>query len=231
MSKTRWILTILLICLDITSLYAYQMVYTPDSSFNYTIEDGEVTIDLFTGTEDDVRIPPTIEGYPVTALGDIVFAANEEVVIVTIPEGVRSIGYGAFLFCEGLREVNLPDSLTALGEEAFGNCTDLPKIRLPDGVTAIEAYTFAECEHLESIRLPGNLRSIGSQAFLACRDLDRILIPRSVETIAADAFLYCDIDYFYCEAPEKPAGWAESWAEDGLSFSYGTKIIWGYERQ
>ena len=41
---------------------------------------------------------------------------------VTIPEGVTSIGDGAFRCCESLKSVTIPDSVTSIGNGAFGWC-------------------------------------------------------------------------------------------------------------
>lgn len=38
---------------------------------------------------------------------------------VVIPEGVTSIGYGAFYHCDALSEVSIPDSVTTIEENAF----------------------------------------------------------------------------------------------------------------
>ena len=41
--------------------------------------------------------------------------------IVTIPKGVRKIGYNAFNNCESLTSVTIPDSVTEIGHLAFSN--------------------------------------------------------------------------------------------------------------
>ena len=38
---------------------------------------------------------------------------------VDIPDGVTTIGYGAFYHCDDLKEVNIPSSVTDIGENAF----------------------------------------------------------------------------------------------------------------
>jgi len=44
---------------------------------------------------------------------------------VVIPEGVTSIGYGAFYSCENLTTITIPDSVTSIGESAFSYCKNL----------------------------------------------------------------------------------------------------------
>ena len=41
---------------------------------------------------------------------------------VVIPEGVTSIGSGAFSGCSSLTSVTIPASVTSIGYETFSNC-------------------------------------------------------------------------------------------------------------
>lgn len=53
---------------------------------------------------------------------------SNEVTKVSIPEGVTSIGEGAFANCFDLTEVILPASITAISSSAFFRCTALASI-------------------------------------------------------------------------------------------------------
>ena len=46
----------------------------------------------------------------------------------TIPNGVTSIGVGAFLSCTGLTSVTIPDSVTSIGDAAFDGCSSLTDV-------------------------------------------------------------------------------------------------------
>ena len=56
-----------------------------------------------------------------------------------------------FLECEQLKIVELPEGLKTIGEEAFANCTALEEIIIPDTVTTIEAMAFSNCTSLRRI--------------------------------------------------------------------------------
>ena len=51
-----------------------------------------------------------------------------------IPNGVLSIGYGAFEYATGLTSITLPSSVTTIGQHAFDHCTGLTTI-------IVESYT------------------------------------------------------------------------------------------
>lgn len=56
----------------------------------------------------------------VTAIEKFAFARSN-LSSVAIPEGVTSIGYGAFYHCDALSEVTIPDSVTTIEEYAFSH--------------------------------------------------------------------------------------------------------------
>lgn len=88
----------------------------------YTITNGSVTI---TGCNSSLpstyAVPSHINGYPVTAIGASAFS-NQNIVDITIPEGVTTIGSSAFSSCYDLTTVRLPKSLTSIYTNAFGTC-------------------------------------------------------------------------------------------------------------
>ncbi len=56
----------------------------------------------------------------VTSIEKFAFARSN-LSSVVIPEGVTSIGYGAFYHCDSLSEVSIPDSVTTIEENAFSH--------------------------------------------------------------------------------------------------------------
>ena len=111
---------------------------------------------------------------------------------VTIPDGVTSIGYGAFFGCSSLTSITIPDSVTSIGRSAFKGCSSLTSITIPDGVTSINNNTFHFCSSLTSITIPDSVTSIGEYAFASCESLTSISIPGSVESMGYLAFGWCN---------------------------------------
>ena len=109
--------------------------------YEYSIVNDTVTIDEYKGTESNVVIPDTIDGKPVTVIGQSAFWGNR-LSKVTIPKSVTTIQYGAFENCWFLGTVTFPaeTALTPIGNGAFEGTGNLDSITLPDSVTSIGKY-------------------------------------------------------------------------------------------
>ncbi len=57
----------------------------------------------------------------------VAYPAGKETVY-TIPDGVTSIGVGAFSYCKSLTQITIPDSVTSIGNSAFSYCLKLQTI-------------------------------------------------------------------------------------------------------
>ena len=93
---------------------------------------------------------------------------------VTIPEGVTSIGKGAFYGCESLTSVTIPEGVTSIGDSAFSWCKSLTSVTIPEGVTSIGNSAFSWCKSLTSVTIPKSVTSIGEGAFYGCWSLTRV---------------------------------------------------------
>ncbi len=69
-----------------------------------------------------ISIPQYINGMRVTAIAGHCFREFKQLETVIIPEGVRSIGIGAFYLCPNLHSIHLPASLTELSPSALSGC-------------------------------------------------------------------------------------------------------------
>lgn len=107
---------------------------------------------------------------------------NSDITGITIPEGVKYIGYGAFKNCTALKSVKLPNSLQKIGGEAFGDCTALSSVTFGSGLKSIEYEGFGHCEALKKVVLPEGLEKLDS-AFYGCYNLENITFPNSLSEI------------------------------------------------
>ena len=110
---------------------------------------------------------------------------------VTIPEGVTSIGRGAFRECGKLNTVKIKgNGLKYIGDFAFTDCASLSKIDFPEGLEEIGKQSFYGCKKLNKLVMPSTLRKIGYFAFGECTGLKQITLGAGIEEIDPDAFEY-----------------------------------------
>jgi hypothetical protein len=104
----------------------------------------------------------------------------------TIPNGVRTIMYGAFYGMD-LKSVTIPDSVKYMGHHVFSECKLLEEVVLPPKMEKIELRSFMNCISLKSVKLPRSLRCIGTEAFKGTA-LNSIEIPACLTRMEYDVF-------------------------------------------
>ncbi|MBR2258165.1 MAG: leucine-rich repeat domain-containing protein [Blautia sp.] len=111
--------------------------------------------------------------------------------IVTIPESVTSIAYGAFQNCETMKKVIIQNDLDAIGEYAFYGCTNLEEVVFPENVRGLGLYAFEYCTSLKEISFGNGLPEIPDSAFYGCQSLTSVTMPDTVTRIGTYAFYEC----------------------------------------
>lgn len=162
-----------------------------------------------------IKVPKNNNGKPVTEVEANAFQNNLQIAEVILPDGMLTIGVGAFRGCKGLESITIPSTVTAISESAFQGCICLENITL-EGVQSIGRYAFADCSALTSVavnygsqtisvgafkgcsglasvELPLSLNSISEFAFEGCTSLREIVIPSSVKTVGESAFNGCTL--------------------------------------
>lgn len=84
-------------------------------------------ITMYTGKEQEVKIPSTIEGYRVDSIGENVFLNNKNMTHVIISNSITIIGDNAFRNCDSLRSVVYNGSLKDWNNINFGINNDCLK--------------------------------------------------------------------------------------------------------
>lgn len=112
---------------------------------------------------------------------EIIAYANASGNEYTIPNGVVTIAWDSFYYCNNLTNITIPDSVTTIGSGAFACCTGLTSVIIPNKVTAIEEYAFEHCSNLKTIT-----------------------IGESVETIGVEPFYNCPLEIIYCKPTTPP---------------------------
>ena len=115
-------------------------IRTSDSGFTYTTSQEIASITGYTGNDEVIIIPETIDSYPVQAINDRAFQ-NSPIKEVYIPANVISIGEYAFLSCTNLQYVTICGSAT-IGLSAFDGCSAMKLIDIQKEPVSIGADAF-----------------------------------------------------------------------------------------
>jgi hypothetical protein len=131
-------------------------VLTSQSQFNYTANNGVITVTGYTGSNSTVVIPDTMFGLPIGSIGSGTFDGNTSLTAVTSGTNLTSIGTYAFTFCTSMTAVTIGTNVTSIGEWAFAHCYDLPSVIIPKSVTYIGDDAFFEDLSLTAAYFQGN---------------------------------------------------------------------------
>lgn len=148
--------------------------------------------------ENDVEIiiPASIDGIPVTAIGESAFSEpydnkTQFITTIVVPESVTEIGEYAFADCKALKNITLGSGVTSLGEGVFC-ASGIEKVILPAGCTAIPDNMFSGCNSLKEVTIPSSVTTIGEEAFCQCDALESANIPSTVTSCGVEVFYDCD---------------------------------------
>lgn len=154
----------------------------------------------------------------ITEIGDFSFARTG-LTSVTLPDGLETIGYGAFYHCDNLNEVEIPVSVRTIEPYAFADTPWLTnwmngrgdeflivgdgillayrgsnsKIEIPDGVRSIAQGCFSGHTGIVSVSLPPSLEIICEEAFADCRNLSSMTGGVNLKRIEDRAFAGCPL--------------------------------------
>jgi len=130
----------------------------------------------YVGEDAEIIIGKYYNNLAVTRLDDGIFANNNKLTTIIIPEGIKHIGGGTFINCNNLSNVVIPEGLISIGESAFYSCGNLTEITLPESLTEIGSRAFEECYNMKTIRIPKNVSEMGNFLFDKCIGLENIIV-------------------------------------------------------
>ena len=177
----------------------------------------------------------------ISTLGANTFASMLYLEEVELGKNVKKIGTEAFYNDTVLKKINFPDGLTSVGDGAFWFCGGLEgELKLPKSITSIGKKAFNGCDSLKSIVLPESLREIPAGAFQYDYNVKRIFIPASITKIDKTAFEGCDpsvIQYTGTQAQWKKLQLDTVFNPDFMNIEYNfasdkvDEHIWSQERE
>lgn len=177
-----------------TSTTEYSHTYD-DSITNATvvIKSSEDIIDFysnfckFENAEASIIIPSTIKKLNSAIFTSAGNASYKNLVDVTIPDSVTSIGESAFEGCSKLNRLILPSSIEVISEYMCKNCTSLTYVSAKN-IKIISNDAFSGCSSLSNLDL-NNVIAIYN-AFYGCSSLDSIKLPRTLQMLGNGSYAF-----------------------------------------
>src|ERR1035437_1771051 len=157
-----------------------------EAQFNYTTNNGAITITKYTGGGGAVTIPDLTNGLPVTRIGTNAFDQSTSMTSVTIGTNVTSIGNYAFFACSGLTDVTIGTGVTSIGRYGFGSCIILSGVCFAGNAPSADTTVFSGFSAATVYYLPGNA-SLGPKFALRPTALWRPLVKTSDGSFGARA--------------------------------------------
>ena len=175
----------------------------------------------------ELNIPSTYNGKPVTSIADYAFM-DSQLISVTLPDSITTIGEGAFSGCKSLKSIVLPKKLSEIPSLAFNKCSALSEITLPSSVTVLGAHAFANCSALQRINL-NNVFFVYEYAFFRCTSLTSVTLYEKLCNIGEMAFGSCSmltsINYqsssYMWQTVQLADGWASGSGLTGIRCTNG----------
>ena len=173
------------------------------AQFDFTTNNGAITIVNYTGDGGAVVIPSETNGLPVNSIAIWAFRDFPNITSVTIPNSITSFGVEAFYGCSGLTNVTIPGSVTNIERGPFTRCDNLSAITVEASNTAycsLEGVLFnkarttlvqAPLARTGSYIVPNGVTNIAFAAFYYCAGLTNITLPSTVVTVEDWAIASC----------------------------------------
>ena len=175
----------------------YKYTHTYDDSITdttITIKSNDTIVDFyknfcnFENADAYIIIPNSI-----TAIGSAKFSPSssddcyKNLIGVTIPESVVSIGASAFEGCSKLNRLILPSSIEVISEYMCKNCTSLTYVSAKN-IKIISNDAFSGCSSLSNLDL-NNVIAIYN-AFYGCSSLDSIKLPNTLQMLGNGSYAF-----------------------------------------
>ncbi len=223
--------------------YCYNVIGESEE-WQYSVEDGNVTIEKYKGSSQCVMIPDVIDNKPVTRLSDHVFE-DKTVVYIYIPASVRYIEASFADGCTDLANVYFEDvmNIDFIGADAFrGTVFENETNRKND--VSIVGSTLTRCFAAEHAVVPSQAKIIAGHAFEStvkditieegcvqfengmlegCDQLEYIYIPNTVKNVNPGAFTDRRDIVIRCDAVADAVSFAKK-----NGFECATVYYWKY---
>lgn len=160
------------------------------------ISDNAFAIEEYSSLE-SVSVDPANRRFKSPAGSNVIIRKSDGTLLLgcstsVIPDGVKSIGFGAFQGCE-IETVRLPEGLVSVGDSAFLDCYKLHDLYLPESLKSLGTSAFQRCRALYDVTLPAGLEELGSHSFCVT-SVSSIEIPQGLRVIDGFSFGFTKLE-------------------------------------
>lgn len=114
-------------------IMAYIFAFLALTTFSYAQSDyiievdqnNKATIKAYTGEEQKLKLPNVIDGVEVVGIADRAFYQNTNIVSVSLPDTINSIGEESFAQCPNLSTMYINANVEYIGDDAFKDSDNL----------------------------------------------------------------------------------------------------------
>lgn len=175
------------------------------------MSDNTAWITGYSGSDEHIFLPATLDGYPVSAVGEFAFGWNDRLKSVVIPDTVTRINGYAFFNCYHLEGVTIPKSVASIGGRAFSGSPWQQNHPVSDGWIRLDNtdhYVYAGSGgavtvpaaartfdldgkgSVTSVSLPAGMTAVPEYAFAECGGLSGVTLPEGLQKVGVGAFQY-----------------------------------------
>lgn len=178
-----------------------------EATFLYQVENNEATlISCRTTALQYVKIPESIDGFPVTKISSTTFADCYNVAEIVIPYSVKSIDETSFANCTSLQYIGVASEnrhfksndgvlydINGTSIICYPASKEGSEYTIAEGTNYISKNCFSSNSNLKKLEFPKTLANIGYDAFSGCINLKELTINNNV-SLATSMFNYCEIE-------------------------------------
>ncbi len=203
MKKLKSIILIFVVSIMVMFISLPVSADNVSGDWEYTVSSGEATLTKYRGSSRTINIPSSINGYPVTGIGNELFY-DSNITSLTIPSSIEYIGSEAFVNCKYLTNVNYNARdcdvycSRAHNHTPFKNAgkfSNSLKVVFGSSVKTIPTSLFEgngeNYARVTEVIIPNNVEVIESWTFHNCQELSKLSLGSGILEIGEEAFADC----------------------------------------